>query len=513
VQGREVELTLAFSRDDLARLRAWPRLGTAKRPDELDSTYYDTADLRLRRAGAELRVRRVGQRFVQTMKTIGKNVGGIRQRGEWESSVAAMSPDIAALDNEEAVQILDGIRASDLQPIFQSRVRRIRQSIDVTEGEPARVEIAVDEGEILTAGGLAVPISGVELELMEGGPEALYLLASELRQLAPVQLESRSEADRGYALLGAEPGDAVSAPDLTLPPEMTVEEVLAAIIQHCLAHLRANERVIAVGESPRAVHQMRVSMRRLRSGLQLFRKQIPETDYRHFEGEIRWLGERLGEVRNWDVFRAETLQRAAPALEEAECTALDAGAALRRDRLFAELRATIASPRYAALVLDLGAWTTRRGWRNQPVDEKTARLFLPIGEVAGEILDRRRRTARKRGARFAKLGAGERHKLRIALKKLRYTGEFLLCLYDEKKARRYLKRASALQDRLGTANDVATAERLVQELGADGDATLAQAAGKLLGWHRRGLADADDGIRREWRHFRAAQPFWRKHKS
>jgi triphosphatase len=513
VQGSEVELKLAFSRDDFPRLRAWSRLGTAKRVDRLESTYYDTSDLRLRRAGAELRVRRVGRRFIQTMKTAGEDVGGVRRRGEWESPVAAMGPELAALDNDEAVQILDGIVVSNLQPIFQSRVRRTRQSIDVAEGVPARVEIALDEGEILTAGGLTLPVSEVELELKEGAPEALYMLASELRQLAPVQLESRSKADRGYALLGADFGDAVSAPDLTLTPEMTVEEALAGIIRHCLAHLRGNERIVVVGESPKAVHQMRVSMRRLRSGLQLFRKQIPDPDYRHFEGEIRWLGECLGEVRNWDVFRAETLQRASPALEEAERAALDAGAALRRDRLFAELRATIASPRYTALVLDLGAWTTRCGWRNQPVDEETARLFVPIGEAAGEILDRRRRIARKRGAGFAKLDGGERHKLRIALKKLRYAGEFLRCLYDEKKARRYLKLASALQDRLGIANDVETAERLVQDLGADSDATLAQAAGKLLGWHRRGLADADHGIRREWRDFRAARPFWRGHKA
>jgi triphosphatase len=509
VYGSEVELKLAFRREDLAHLRQWPRLDSPKRAEQFESTYYDTADLRLRRAGTELRVRRIGRRFVQTVKTVGEDVGGIRRRGEWETDVAGMSPELGSLSDQVPAVLRDGIAADELQPVFQSRVRRTRQNIALNGGgETTQVEIALDEGEIVTPAGLTLPITEVELELKDGSPRGLYDLALELRDIAPAQLESRSKSERGYALIGAEPDEPVAAPELALLPDMTVEQTLAAIVGHCLAHLRANERIVAAAESPRAVHQMRVSLRRLRSGLQLFRKQLPDADYQRFVAEIRWLGAALGRVRNWDVFCADVLPDAAPALTPAESAALEAGATARRAEAFAELREIIASPRYTGLLLELGAWTMRRDWRNQPISEEATRLFAPIDATADRLLEQLRRKAKKRGAGFDHLSSRERHSLRIALKKLRYAGEFFIALYDEKEVRRYLGKVVALQDRLGSANDVETAEHLVHEIGASGMPNVAQGAGKLLGWHRRGLAEAHSEIGRTWRRLRRADPFW-----
>ena len=55
---REIELKLEFDPDDLARLHAHPLLaGTGGAQKTLRSTYYDTSDLMLRKAGVSLRVR------------------------------------------------------------------------------------------------------------------------------------------------------------------------------------------------------------------------------------------------------------------------------------------------------------------------------------------------------------------------------------------------------------------------------------------------------------------------
>ena len=58
-------------------------------------------------------------------------------------------------------------------------------------------------------------------------------------------------------------------------------------------------------------------------------------------------------------------------------------------------------------------------------------LTSPMGELAPHLLDRRWRDVRKRSKRFGRLTARQRHKLRIAAKKLRYTMELLGSLFDQ----------------------------------------------------------------------------------
>lgn len=70
----ETELKLSFDPQDLARLcGVVAATGHAAGPVavELESTYFDTADFRLRDRQVTLRVRRQGAAFVQTVKTAG----------------------------------------------------------------------------------------------------------------------------------------------------------------------------------------------------------------------------------------------------------------------------------------------------------------------------------------------------------------------------------------------------------------------------------------------------------
>lgn len=62
----------------------------------LVSTYYDTGKQKLRRHGLTLRVRKVGDRYVQTVKAGGS---GTVTRGEWEHEVAGAKPDFKKIKN------------------------------------------------------------------------------------------------------------------------------------------------------------------------------------------------------------------------------------------------------------------------------------------------------------------------------------------------------------------------------------------------------------------------------
>src|SRR6202035_5544358 len=75
----------------------------------------------------------------------------------------------------------------------------------------------------------------------------------------------------------------------------------------------------------------------------------------------------------------------------------------------------------------------------------------------------------KLGRDFKRLSAQERHQLRIALKKLRYTAEFFRALYQKKREEAYSHALTPLQESPGRMNDVVVADYLLKRLFAHHD--------------------------------------------
>ena len=65
--------------------------------------------------------------------------------------------------------------------------------------DASRVEASLDRGEI-RSGERVEGLSELELELKAGTVPALFKLALKIAETAPVALEGRSKAERGYAL-------------------------------------------------------------------------------------------------------------------------------------------------------------------------------------------------------------------------------------------------------------------------------------------------------------------------
>ena len=142
-------------------------------------------------------------------------------------------------------------------------------------GRSSLIEAALDLGAI-EANGATLPIAEIELELLEGSPEALYALALELDALAPLQLETRSKSARGYALAaGAAAGLAQGgAARRSSRGRHGRRERIRPILRDCLQHWCANEAAALDGRDPEGVHQMRVALRRLRSAFSVFGRLI-----------------------------------------------------------------------------------------------------------------------------------------------------------------------------------------------------------------------------------------------
>jgi inorganic triphosphatase YgiF len=473
----------------------------------LVSTYYDTPDHALARRGSSLRVRRAGRNYVQTVKAAAALGESGLARGEWEDRVAGEQPDPGAA---QTGAFLSPEIAGRLRPLFRTEVSRL--TIPLAPEPATRIEAAIDRGRIRDRDREDLPsqpISEVELELKSGAPSALYDVALKLLHVAPLRLERRSKAERGYQLAARAPAAvaAVHAAPVELRPGLTGEDVLRRVGRACLDHLLRNEDAALAGD-PEGIHQMRVAVRRLRAVLSAFAPVLPREQRRWASSELRWLAEALGEARNLDVFAADLLRPARAALPAAsELDRLARTTARRRKQAQQDVVAAIASTRYTEAVLALLRWLDGGDWH------LAGALVLrePVEALAPALLDRCRAQAKKHAKHFARKSPIKRHRLRIALKKLRYAAELFAALYDPAAAKHFIHRLKKLQDDLGEANDLRVAHDIVATLAPMGKraTAIAHAGKRVLAWRKRAIAKNEPDLRHHLDELRAAAPFWR----
>ncbi|WP_188311948.1 CYTH and CHAD domain-containing protein [Salinarimonas soli] len=447
---REVELKLETDEAGLAALRAHPAFeGAAVKA--LHATYFDTPDRELRKAGISLRVRRSGDRRIQTVKAGGRAGAGLFDRDEWERDVTGDQPDLSGLDDGPVGDLLADV-AGRIAPAFTVHVERT--TAEVARGEAA-AEVTLDEG-VVEAGGREEPVAEVEIELRHGTVADLFAIARRLSEAAPLRLGIRTKADRGYALLAGKPPKGVKSPAPHVTPGMSAGEGFQAIARGCLAHLLRNEPALRLARDPDAVHQMRVAMRRLRAAISLHKPILADERRDAVAAEVKWAASELGDARDLDVFIARTLQPALKANPDEEDLAgflqrLEGERARAYERALAALR----SPRFRAMLLDLAEWVEAGPW----LDGEDEARDGPVETFAAGLLGRRAKRLVKRGARLADMEPEPRHELRIAVKKLRYAVEFFTPAFEGRKAARrakaYLGALERLQEHLGDLNDLA----------------------------------------------------------
>jgi triphosphatase len=478
--------------------------GASARRSTLVSIYYDTEDRALARQGSVLRVRRRDGQYTQTVKSASVPGCSPLARGEWEDKIAGERPDPRA---PQSGRFLTPDIADRVAPVFRTEVTRL--ATDLTPAPGTRIEAAIDRGTIRAPGNKSGErISEIELELKSGSVTALYDVALRLLAAAPVRLEWRSKAERGHRLAAGRPlAQAVHAEPLALDPTLSTEAALQRIGRASLDRIVRNEAAIVAGQAD-GVHQMRVAVRRLRAVLSGFRKMLP-TEERHWaNGELRWLAGALGEARNFDVFESALIRPARQALPDVTALrVLSAAARQQRRAAYAAARDAIRSPRYTALLLGLMRWFEGSGWRDGEADGE---LLQPIGDILPPLLDKLRRKAKRRGKGFAGQSANERHELRIALKKLRYTSELLSGVSAAAAVKTFTGALKRLQDDLGEANDVRGARDIIAKLarGRDG-ATIARAGKIVLNWHRRRLVARQPQTKLHLHELLDTEPFWR----
>jgi inorganic triphosphatase YgiF len=510
VPHTEIELKLRIAPRDIARLRRHPLLASAKpQRRKVSSVYYDTPTFNLKEQGIALRLRRMGRSWYQTIKNDGQVSAGLHQRNEWENRLSRNSLNLDILDDPALREMFaaQGLRQS-LAPVFSTEFFRTTYALEFPNQD--RVEMAIDRGRILCSGEQE-PISEVELELKAGHSARLFEFALELHSLAKVLLESLSKAQRGYALCAHLPAPILKAVPPQLDKTMTTGEAFSTIVFACLSHLQGNEHAVLEDTNPEGVHQMRVAIRRLRSALGLFSKIIPRASFESFAERLRDLGLTLGRIRDWDVFTTHTL--AALSRDLGEETVSDIGLSARTLRTACRDRTqqALSAPGYTELLLSMGLWLKREDWRKPPTQIDGNALAGPVTEFAAQQLKRRHRRLLKTASNPSALNDEERHRVRIAAKKMRYAAEFLVPLYPAKAARRYIKSLAKLQEMLGELNDAVITRRLLDEVRQTSRDNLSELnLAQIRGWNAHRASQFMAKLGRAWAIFCDTPVFWKK---
>ncbi len=505
--GAEIELKLLSDRDHLASFQDAPVIaGNARNRGvrrHLRAVYYDTEDRGLRQAGFSLRVRQSGSRFTQTVKA--ESADDPLRRGEWEAALPTSAPDLSLALPLLPAKLRSKLGRDGVRPVFTADIHRLARNVSLPSGT---VEVSFDHG-TLKVGERTLPVCEIELELKDGATQTIYDLALRLLEHGPLRPSVRSKAARGFDLADAKAPTAPRPSRPVLDPAAPLDQAFATILRGALRHLLRSMPAAEDGQNPEGVHQARVALRRLRSAFGLMRTVAASASLETFRAEAKWLADSLGGARDCDIFADETLLSIEAALPE-----LDGFAELRRvaeeKRLagYTSARMAMADQRTSRFLLELGGWIEQRGWRSNVSPEVLGTLGDPAIAFADRTLSALHAKVMKRGRRFKSLSPEERHKLRIAVKKLRYATDFLGPLYRARKiAKRYTAALADLQEELGRYNDMATTRKIVASFAED-PVGRSQAAGAVLGWQAQGLARAEPRLRSAWRSFCESRQPW-----
>ena len=280
----------------------------------------------------------------------------------------------------------------------------------------------------------------------------------------------------------------VSGSRIELPRKATLGAAFQVIGRSVLHHIAANEPAVLAGH-PGGVHQMRVGVRRLRAAIWVFSDLLRCRQTETIRQDLKWLAGKLGPVRDFDVFlstQVKQLETADPPISG--LADLVAELEYRRAVAAEAAKTAIASARYRLLILNALEWIEDGVWLKQ----RSTHRDQPVKPFAVQLFARRIAKAKKRAKDIGRLNVHDRHRLRIAMKKLRYSIYFFEGLFDNRAAAKVLARyktcLASLQDSLGALNDIAVHQRMMTRLRADiaerKSQPVAFAAGAVVGTER-----------------------------
>ncbi|MGW4483556.1 CHAD domain-containing protein [Amycolatopsis sp. NPDC004368] len=279
------------------------------------------------------------------------------------------------------------------------------------------------------------------------------------------------------------------APEPTTPAELGLPDEPAkagprdpaathvrAKLDHELRELLSREAGTRSGADPEDLHQMRVALRRMRSVLKTSGSLVG-AGAEPVRAELGWLGQSLGEVRDYDVLIGHLREVIATfdVRDQAAGRRLVSKFVTERAAARRRLTRALSSARYAALLQSVAQLTRVPEREIDPTP-------VGAGGMATDVRKPYRRLAKAVAALPADPPDDDLHALRIHGKKLRYTAELASSSAKKKQAAELLslmKATRKLQTVLGDHQDAVIAAEKVRGLVPTADGEIGFIAGRI----------------------------------
>ncbi len=428
----------------------------AVRTLRLKATYYDTSDLRLARGRTTLRHRTGEGRARWTVK-----VDAPEGQGRDELSVVGPGTSVPAALAE---LLTARLRGAPLQKVVEVATRRTSSLLFDPEG--TEVAEVVDDVVTLPDG---TGWRELEVEQRPGGAKLAARLVALLEQGGAMTADQTPKALRA---LGSA---ATAAPDLPDPGVVGRKDPASALVRWSLRQgLRSLvEHDLGVRrDSDDAVHQVRVTCRRLTSELRSFRPLLADPRAELLRGELSWLAGSFGAARDLEVLR-ERLRRTAAQLPALDASEIDAVLAAREQAAVGAAVDALRSTRYLVLLQLL------HDVASEP--QLTELADSPCSETLPALVLRSWKQVKRRADRLQVDDVDDVwHRARILAKRARYAAETAEAALGTQ-VHAQAKEAKRLQTVLGEHQDAAMAEQTLLDLavGRPGDTAFVLLCGRL----------------------------------
>jgi CHAD domain-containing protein len=481
----------------LPPLEGLPQVATvgATEDETLSAEYFDTDDLRLLRAGVTVRRRRGGpdEGWHLKLPLHTQNGGGPVSRQEIRLPLARRGRPVP---DELTRLIVVHTRQEPLRPVAQIETRRHRTVLRDAAGA-SLAEVVADEVAAQSMGASTTVSlwNEVEVELTGGSRELLRAADKRLRGSG---LRPAGRAAKLERVLSTSPPPSPTA--ATPGPGSSAGEVVLGYIAAQAARLKSLDPAVRKDE-PDAVHQMRVTARRLRSALQEFPMLISADATWLLRDELKRLGKVLGDARDAEVLSGQLRSD----LAQTPMEQVIGPAQARIQRHFA---AREAAGRDAVLrALDSAAYFTLLDELDRLLDEPPLlpAAACPARQILPKAVGRSFRRTRRRMRRATRSPEGTArdtalHEARKAAKRTRYAAEAVRPACGTKAAR-LASRMKAVQSVLGDHQDAVNARAVAREIGMSAyqAGENAFSFGVLYERARRDASDDQKQARRTWK--------------
>lgn len=462
VESVEIETKFDISDDfelpDLSSVRGVDQ-SVVGQTHHLDATYFDTSDLRLQAHKITLRRRRGGKDAGWHLKMPATTTGRREIRVPAADNDPGEACDIPA---ELLIRVQAIIRQSPLQSVATLKTSRSTWYLQDDEGT-ALAEVADDRVFVTRHYDTPTPEHTwreLEVELLHGDLKTLKSAGKTLRKHGASLSSSGSKLSTALA---DHPGPRYGSvrPDYSLP---TAGDVIMSYLTSQVDNLICLDPAVRVNEYD-AIHQLRVTARKIRSALASFRGLFDRQITDPLRDELKWLAGAWSKARDLEVVHASLVDL----IDQHEATAsdptlsfdsvrrhLDSSLTRRFDEAFSDGMTCLDSSRYFALLDSLDNLVQSpplTSIASKPADKALLAMIAKDWRKLQTLHDRA-------------VTVDGVHDLRKGAKRSRYAADALKQHYG-KPAKQWAKLSKAITENLGDHQDSVVMRATIQQLATE----------------------------------------------